>query len=260
VPVDGEGLDVDAGIARCANASAAYVTPSHQYPMGAVMSATRRLRLLEWARRSGSWIIEDDYDSEYRYGSAPVVSLQGLDRDARVLYVGTFSKVLFPSLRLGYVVIPPDLVARFAAVRDATDIFPATFTQAVMADFVREGHFARHLRRTRALYRERRAALVDGLREELGGVLEPVGDPAGMHLVACLPKGVDDRGPSARASGRCRCRRAGSAGPRGGGSSWASPARASPRSGAASPACGPRWGADRTQARFLNGSRDGSRR
>jgi GntR family transcriptional regulator/MocR family aminotransferase len=199
VPVDDEGLDVSAGIERCAEASAAYVTPSHQYPMGMIMSAPRRMRLLDWARRNGSWIIEDDYDSEYRYDSPPIPSLQGLDRDSRVLYVGTFSKVLFPALRLGYVVIPADLVARFVAVRDATDIFPATLPQEVLADFIREGHFARHVRRMRALYRDRRAALTGAIRDELGATLRPIGDEAGMHLVAALSKG-DDRAASIRAA------------------------------------------------------------
>ena len=202
VPVDEEGLDVEAGVARCPEASAVYVTPSHQYPLGMVMSASRRLQLLRWAQRSGAWIIEDDYDSEYRYASLPIASLQGLDRTSRVLYVGTFSKVLFPALRAGYMVLPLDLVARFAAVRDATDIFPPTFPQAVLADFLREGHFARHLRRTRALYRERRSALVQALRSRLGKVLDVCGDEAGMHLVATLKKShdVDDRDVSRRAA------------------------------------------------------------
>ena len=200
VPVDEEGLDVAKGIGRCAGAAAAYVTPSHQYPLGSVMSAPRRLRLLDWARTSGAWIVEDDYDSEYRYGTPPIASLQGLDRDSRVLYVGTFSKVLFPALRLGYLVIPEDLVDRFAAVRDATDIFPPSLAQATLADFIREGHFARHLRRMRALYGERRAALVDAIRGELGGALDPVGDDAGMHLVALLRSPRDDRAAALRAA------------------------------------------------------------
>ena len=200
VRVDEEGLSVSAGIERCPEAAAAYVTPSHQYPMGMVMSASRRLQLLDWAQKNGSWIIEDDYDSEYRYGSPPVASLQGLDRDSRVLYVGTFSKVLFPALRLGYIVIPADLVERFAAVRDATDIFPPTFAQAVLADFIREGHFARHLRRTRAQYHERRIALVDAIREQLGDRLTVLGDEAGMHLVASLSKGPGDRDVAERAA------------------------------------------------------------
>ena len=200
VPVDAEGLDVAAGRAACPEAAAVYVTPSHQYPLGMVMSASRRLQLLSWARRSGAWIIEDDYDSEYRYESQPIASLQGLDADDRVLYVGTFSKVLFPALRLGYLVLPPDLVRRFVAVRDATDIFPPTFPQAVAADFMREGHFARHLRKTRALYRERREALADALRTQLGGLVEVQGDEAGMHLVATLSSGIDDRDVSVRAA------------------------------------------------------------
>jgi GntR family transcriptional regulator/MocR family aminotransferase len=198
--VDDEGLDVSAGIETCASACAAWVTPSHQYPMGAVMSAPRRLQLLEWARRSGAWIVEDDYDSEYRYDTTPIASLQGLDRDARVLYVGTFSKVLFPALRLGYLVIPEDLVGRFAAVRDASDIFPAALPQAVLAEFIRDGHFARHLRRMRAVYRERRNALVDAIRGELAGALRPAGDEAGLHLVALLRRGKDDRAAALRAA------------------------------------------------------------
>jgi len=200
VPVDEEGLNVAAGIERCSEASAAYVTPSHQYPLGMVMSASRRLQLLDWAQRNGSWIIEDDYDSEYRYEGLPIASLQGLDRSSRVLYIGTFSKVLFPALRLGYIVLPGDLVARFAAVRDATDIFPPTFAQAVLADFIREGHFARHLRRTRTLYSERRGALVEAIRTQLGDMLTVVGDDAGLHLVASLSKGPKDHDAAVRAA------------------------------------------------------------
>ena len=189
VPVDGEGLDVAAGAALCAEACAAYVTPSHQYPLGVTMSASRRLQLLDWARRTGAWILEDDYDSEYRYGTLPIASLQGLDRGSRVLYIGTFSKVLFPSLRLGYLVIPTDLVARFAAVRASMDIFPPALSQAALTDFITEGHFGRHLRKMRQLYRERRSALV----EALAGELEVIGDQAGLHLTALLPDDADDR-------------------------------------------------------------------
>ena len=202
VPVDDEGLDLAAGIARCPRPRAVHVTPSHQYPLGVTMSAPRRLKLLEWARRSGAWILEDDYDSEYRYESLPVSALQGLDRDSRVIYIGTFSKVLFPALRVGYVVVPPDLVRRFAAVREAMDIFPATLNQAVLADFIEEGHFARHLRRMRQLYRERRTALVEALRDDLDGVLRVLGDQAGVHLVATLPKRQRDRGISLSAARR----------------------------------------------------------
>jgi GntR family transcriptional regulator/MocR family aminotransferase len=200
VPVDDEGLRVAAGVERSARARAAYVTPSHQYPLGMTMTLARRLELLDWARRSGAWIIEDDYDSEYRYESLPIASLQGLDRDWRVIYIGTFSKVLYPALRVGYIVIPERLIPRFAAVRAATDDFPPTFLQQVLADFIREGHFARHIRRMRALYRQRRAALVDAIGSELGDLLSVLGGEAGMHLVATLPKGKGDREVSVRAA------------------------------------------------------------
>jgi GntR family transcriptional regulator / MocR family aminotransferase len=193
VPVDSEGLDVRAGMKRSRRARAAYLTPSHQYPLGVTMTAARRLQLLDWAQSTGAWIIEDDYDSEYRYESQPISSLQGLDRDARVIYVGTLSKVLFPALRVGYVVVPKDLVARFAMVREASDNFPPTLPQAVLADFIGEGHFARHLRRMRVLYRERRTALVEAIETEAGGALEVMGGEAGLHLVATLAKRKRDR-------------------------------------------------------------------
>jgi GntR family transcriptional regulator/MocR family aminotransferase len=199
VPVDHEGMDVAAGIKMCWRARAALVTPSHQYPLGATMSASRRLQLLDWAQATGSWIIEDDYDSEYRYESQPIAALQGLDRDARVVYIGTFSKVLFPALRMGYLVIPTDLVDRFSAVRETMDICPPALNPAVLADFIVEGHFARHLRRTSLLYRERRSALVDGLRRNPGPRLQVVGAEAGMHLVALCDR-RRDRSISERAA------------------------------------------------------------
>lgn len=192
VPVDNEGLNVAAGIKQCRTARAAFVTPSHQYPLGLAMSASRRLQLLEWAERFGSWIIEDDYDSEYRYESLPILSLQGMDETARVVYIGTFSKVLFPSLRLGYLVIPPDLVEHFVAARFSIDISPAIFHQLVLADFIREGHFSRHLRRMRLLYGQRRATLIESIRSELGSRAEITGSEAGMHL-ALTVRGIRDR-------------------------------------------------------------------
>ena len=131
--------------------------------MGATMSASRRLELLDWAQSTGSWIVEDDYDSEYRYENQPISSLQGLDRGSRVIYIGTFSKTLFPSLRVGYLVVPLDLVERFVAVRHAMDVYPAHLYQAVLNDFMSEGHFSRHVRRTRVMYGERRSVLVDAL-------------------------------------------------------------------------------------------------
>jgi GntR family transcriptional regulator/MocR family aminotransferase len=192
VPVDEEGMDVSGGIKRGRKARAAYVTPSHQYPLGSTMSASRRLQLLNWAHSSGSWIIEDDYDSEYRFESMPIASLQGLDNNSRVIYIGTFSKVLFPSLRLGYIVIPPDLVERFQAVRYSMDIYPPYLFQEVLTDFMRQGHFARHIRKMRLLYSQRRTALVDNLRSECGDALTIHGSEAGMHLAVTLTKSLQD--------------------------------------------------------------------
>ncbi|WP_353064195.1 PLP-dependent aminotransferase family protein [Tunturibacter psychrotolerans] len=193
IPVDHEGILVKEGLRRCPAANGAYLTPSHQYPTGSTMSASRRVEILQWAAKSGSWIIEDDYDSEFRFESRPIGALQGLDTRSSVIYLGTFSKVLFPALRLGYVVVPPRLVQAFSAVRDAADIFSSTLYQVVLTDFIREGHFARHLRRMRTLYMERRSVLVDAIHSQLGGMLEVIGAEAGMHLVALLPPGIDDR-------------------------------------------------------------------
>jgi GntR family transcriptional regulator/MocR family aminotransferase len=200
VPVDREGMDVAAGIKRCRLARAAYVAPSHQYPLGSTMSASRRLQLIDWAQSAGSWIIEDDYDSEYRYDSLPIASLQGLDHNARVIYIGTFSKVLFPTLRLGYIVIPPDLVDHFKAVRAAMDLGPPYFYQEVLTDFMQEGHFARHIRIMRLLYSKRRSTLVNCIRNEFGSELEMHGAEAGMHLTVTLPAGFNDREIAMRAA------------------------------------------------------------
>ncbi len=199
VPVDGEGLDVAQGIRRCSKARAAYITPSHQFPLGVTMSAARRLQLLDWAERSGSWIVEDDYDSEYRYDSMPIASLQGLDRCDRVIYIGTFSKTLFPGLRLGYIVIPEDLLGRFAAIRNAMDLGSPHLYQAVLADFIGQGHFARHIRRMRQLYNQRRLALVDSLRKRFGRGVEILGAEAGMHLAVTYPMRIRDTEVSLRA-------------------------------------------------------------
>ena len=192
VRVDNEGLDVAAGIRRCRTARAAMVTPSHQFPLGVTMSASRRMQLLSWAHSNGAWILEDDYDSEYRYESPPIPSLQGMDGNARVLYIGTFSKVLFPSLRLGYVVIPTDLVRHFVATRIAVDLGSSSFYQEVLADFIRSGDFERHIRRMRILYRERRSMLVQCIQKELASLAEIAGGEAGMHLTVILPKGMND--------------------------------------------------------------------
>jgi GntR family transcriptional regulator/MocR family aminotransferase len=200
VPVDHEGMNIAEIIRRGHNARVVYITPSHQYPMGMTMSATRRMLLLNWAVRTGAWIIEDDYDSEYRFGSRPIASLQGLDTDGRVIYVGTFSKVMFPALRLGYVVVPKDLVSAFSAARDAADIFSSTLYQAVLTDFIREGHFARHIRRMRMLYMERRRALVKAIQTQMADMIEVIGAEAGMHLVALLPPGTNDVATSRKAA------------------------------------------------------------
>ena len=164
------------------------------------MTLARRLHLLSWAQSAGAWIVEDDYDSEYRYESSPISSLQGLDVNARVIYIGTFSKVMFPSLRIGYIVIPEDLVDRFSAVRFAMDIFPPYLPQEVLADFMHEGHFARHIRRMRNLYSKRREVLIHSLHAEYGDLLEVHGAEAGMHLAVTLPEGYRDTEISARAA------------------------------------------------------------
>jgi GntR family transcriptional regulator/MocR family aminotransferase len=200
VPVDSEGLNVSAGVELNRKARAVFVTPSHQYPLGSTMSASRRLQLLNWAQSSGAWVIEDDYDSEYRYGSQPIASLQGLDANSRVIYIGTFSKVLFPSMRIGYIVIPADLVERFVAVRFAMDIFPPYLYQEVLADFMNMGHFGRHIRKMRQVYSERRKVLTECLRNECSDLLEVHGSDAGMHLTVTLGNGLSDRDIAARAA------------------------------------------------------------
>ena len=199
VPVDAEGLNVRAGMASCRKARAAFVTPSHQFPLGVTMSASRRLQLVEWANKTGSWIIEDDYDSEYRYESLPIASLQGLDTNSRVIYVGTFSKVLFPALRLGYLVVPPDLIDRFYIMRRVMDLGPATLPQIVLADFIEEGHFARHIRRMRMHYGELRRTLAHSLRQTFGDSLTVAGDQAGMHLTVMPEDKCDDEEAARRA-------------------------------------------------------------
>jgi GntR family transcriptional regulator/MocR family aminotransferase len=181
VPVDGDGLDCAAlgALSRC---RLAYVTPSHQYPTGVVMSLARRLELLAWAERNGGWIVEDDYDGEYRYSGAPLAPLAALDRAGRVLYVGTFGKVAFPALRLGYLVLPPGLVNAFARRRAVDVRHSEVSTQAVMAEFMAAGHFQRHIRRMRRAALTRRDALLAGWPEAVAGVgaMPPV--VAGLHV------------------------------------------------------------------------------
>jgi GntR family transcriptional regulator/MocR family aminotransferase len=202
VPVDAEGINVAAGSRLCADARMAYVSPSHQYPLGVTLSLSRRLELLEWASRAGAWILEDDYDSEFRYEGRPLAAMQGLDTEGRVIYLGTFSKVLFASLRMGYMVVPADLVEAFSNARALVGWCSPVVEQAIVCDFINEGHFARHIRRMRALYAERRATLISTLRREFGDTIEIAHSAAGMHLLAWLPEGVDDRAIAREADAR----------------------------------------------------------
>jgi GntR family transcriptional regulator / MocR family aminotransferase len=200
VPVDDQGIDVAVGESTCEDAKIVYVTPSHQYPLGVTMSLRRRLALLDWATRAGAWIIEDDYDSEYQYTGRPLPALQGLDKEERVIYVGTFSKVLFPSLRLGYLIVPDNLVDAFSAAQSHTAYFCPLIEQIVLAEFIMEGHFSRHIRRMRKLYQERQAVLLESAKSELDGLLEVDPARAGMHLIGWLPKDANDQVVSRRAA------------------------------------------------------------
>ncbi len=202
VQIDLHGLNVSAAIERAGSARLVYVTPSHQFPLGVTMSLSRRRELLQWAGRTGAWIFEDDYDSEFRYTHRPLPALQGLDTNDCVIYSGSFSKVLFPGLRLGYLVVPRGLLQTFLRVRFLTDVHPSTITQAVLADFIAEGHFERHLRRMRLLYQERQQALVRSARLHLADVLRMQPSDGGMHLVGWLPAHVSDR-DATRAARAC---------------------------------------------------------
>ncbi len=199
VPVDTQGLDVEEGIQLCPTARMAYVTPSHQYPMGVTMSLARRLALIDWARRAAAWIIEDDYDSEFRYQGRPLASLQGLDGGQCVLYIGTFSKILFPALRLGYMVIPEALVDHFQGVLRSLNHHLPGIEQAVLTDFLIEGHLARHIRQMRQLYAERQQILIKAVQRILGSNLKLDTAEAGLHVTGLLPARVDDRAVSAAA-------------------------------------------------------------
>jgi GntR family transcriptional regulator/MocR family aminotransferase len=192
VPVDGQGIDVGAGIRSASNARAVFVTPSHQFPTGVVLSMARRLELLAWAREKGAWIVEDDYASEFRYGGWPLASLQGLDEGERVIYVGTLNKALFPGLRMGYAVVPRALLQAFVAARYLRDRQPSTLSQAVVAAFMEEGHFAAHIRRMRLLYRDQRDVLVAALKNRLGADVTVDAPDQGMHLVAYTRRGLSD--------------------------------------------------------------------
>jgi GntR family transcriptional regulator/MocR family aminotransferase len=191
VPVDEQGLDVGAGIKMCRRAKGAYVTPAHQFPLGMTMSLERRMALLDWASRAGAFVIEDDYDSEYRFEGRPVPALQGLDENSNVILVGSFSKLLFPSLRIGYLVLPASLVDYFRAFRYRTDLRNLSLDQAVLCDFIADGHLGRHLRRMRNLYSRRLEALLDGGHRYLRGLLKISDVRAGLYTVGFLENGMD---------------------------------------------------------------------
>ncbi len=193
VPVDNEGLMVERGLAAEPRASLTLVTPSHQYPSGVTMSLERRLALLQWAQRTGAWIIEDDYDSEYRYAGRPLTALQGLDSAERVVYIGTFNKTLFPALRIGYLVAPQNLLEWLIPMRRMGGAHTSTLDQMTLAEFMVEGHYARHLRRMRVVCRERRDALLAAAARELPGVLDISHSDTGLHSVGWLPSHIDDR-------------------------------------------------------------------
>jgi GntR family transcriptional regulator/MocR family aminotransferase len=202
VPVDDEGLNVSTLGRRGERIRAVYVTPSHQYPLGMTMSAARRFALLDWAAREQAWILEDDYDSEFRYVSRPVGALQGMDARGRVIYIGTFSKALCPAVRLGYVVVPTELWPQFLEARGAFDFFTPTLYQRALAEFLSGGQFARHLRRMRNAYLERRDALLSGLAQHCGDLLRVHNSDAGLHLTVLLAAGLEDHDVIARLSSR----------------------------------------------------------
>jgi GntR family transcriptional regulator/MocR family aminotransferase len=200
VPVDGQGLSVSEGIKLCETARGVFLTPAHQYPMGMTMSPGRRREVLDWASRNGSFIIEDDYDSEYRFDERPVPALQGLDEHGSVIFLGTFTKLLFPSLRLGYVVLPQGLVDAFMSTRLVTDLHTLELDQVILCDFITGGHFGRHLRRMREIYAARLDSLMAGGRRHLHGLARISDVRAGLYTVAFLQNGMTSHEAEAAAA------------------------------------------------------------
>lgn len=187
VPMTQYGLDIDHAIKKYPAAKFAYVTPSHQYPLGGTLPLTERLKLLQWAARQKMWIVEDDYDSEFRYNGRPVPALKGLDDTGQVIYTGTFSKVLFPALRLGYMVLPSrEMARRFRMIKASIDRENPVIDQAIITQFMREGHFARHLRKMRTLYKKLQDELIALIETHLHPWLNVSASETGMHLIACL--------------------------------------------------------------------------
>ncbi len=199
VPVDAEGFDLAAARKMSPDARLACISPSHQYPLGQTMSLPRRLDLLQWAKEENRFILEDDYDSEYRYTGRPLSSLQGLDTDNRVLYVGTMSKVMFSGLRVGYLVVPPDLIDVFLAIRRNIDGHSPSVPEAALADFISEGYLSGHIRRMRLLYEQRQKILITLLRDRLGPLVSVEPEASGMHLVVRLDRRIPDKRVEAEA-------------------------------------------------------------
>ncbi|MEP6611934.1 MAG: PLP-dependent aminotransferase family protein [Mucilaginibacter sp.] len=192
IPIAADGIDIDYAIQHHPNGRLVYVTPSHQFPMGSTLSLSQRIKLLNHAAEQNMWIIEDDYDSEFRYNGRPIPALQGIDTNGNVIYLGTLSKVLLPALRLGYMVLPTVALARrFAVAKSAIEGQGNIITHATAAEFITQGHFSRHIRRMRLLYKKAQDDLVSLINLHLPGILTPVPVEAGMHLLAWLPEGVD---------------------------------------------------------------------
>jgi GntR family transcriptional regulator/MocR family aminotransferase len=192
IPVDAAGIDVARGIKSSPVARLAYVTPANQFPLGTVMSAERRVELLSWAARAGAWIIEDEYDAEYRYSGKPIASLHSLDRSGSVIYVGTFTKMLFNALRIGFIVVPERLVKAFRIARSFVDRHPPTLDQAVLTEFINEGHFGRHLRKMRQAYSERSQMLAEETNRRLSGLLDVEHAQSGMRTVAWIKTDITE--------------------------------------------------------------------
>jgi GntR family transcriptional regulator/MocR family aminotransferase len=189
VPVDDHGVRVEEFVSGGERCVGAYLTPAHQWPTGATLAADRRIALLDWAARTGAWIVEDDYDSEFRFDSPPVATLHSLG-SGRVIYVGTFSKTLVPSLRTAYLVVPSDLGGQFERAVYQHGVEPALHVQAALADFLADGHFARHVTRMRKLYGQRRTLLVRALKDAFGDRLRIACPAGGLQITAGLPEGV----------------------------------------------------------------------
>jgi len=193
IPVDRDGVDVAAAMKLSPTARVAYVTPANQFPLGVVMAAERRVELLAWAAHAGAWIVEDEYDAEYRYSGKPIASLHSLDRSGSVIYVGTFTKMLFNALRIGFIVVPQRLVEAFRITRSFMDRHAPTLEQAVLTEFINEGHFGRHVRKMRQVYSDRSQLLAEEANRRLSGLLNVEQAQSGMYTVAWIKTRITER-------------------------------------------------------------------